>query len=418
MLDFSKYKKNCTGCSACCNACPLNCIEMKQDDEGFLYPEVTDACVHCGICEKVCPVKNEDVHHGEGPLYQKAFCAQSKDGKVWKRSASGGAFSEICRVLDNGNTIICGAAWDGFSVRHICVEGFKQIAPLCNSKYIESSIDNVFSEIKSYLNADKTVVFCGTPCQVAGLKKYLGKQHDNLFLIDLICHGVGSPAVFEECIKAMSRQFNGEVLTYEFRAKRKNVSGEKNSDIKTYYIDNDQYIQLFLSQNCLRPSCGENCHFRNEHREGDITIADFKKLTDVFPTLRGAKKNYSSIIVNNEKGMKVAELLKKHMQMYPCKVDDIKKHNPLFYRQTVISKNRELFFKEFLIDDEKCIEKWTSPARTLKRTYKRFALDVLPICVRKAVFLTAEKITKKRMDISERGSSCTNSKITVRTDRR
>lgn len=418
MLDFSKHKKNCTGCSACYSACPLNCIEMKRDEEGFLYPEATDACIHCRICEKVCPVKNEYSLHSENSFCQEAYCAQSKDSKVWKRSASGGAFSEICRVLDNGNTIICGASWDGLSVRHICVEGFKQITPLCNSKYIESSIKDVLSEIKSFLDAGKTVVFCGTPCQVAGLKKFLGKEQDNLFLIDLICHGVGSPYVFKECIKALSRQFNGEVFSYEFRAKRKNILTEKKSDVQTYYIDNDQYIQLFLSQNCLRPSCGENCRFRNEQRQGDITIADFKKLIEVFPNLRGAKKNYSSIIVNNEKGMMVVKQLKNHMTMHSCKIDDIKKHNPLFYRQTVFSDNREEFFKEFLLDAKKSIEKWTDPARNSRRTYKRLIIDVLPICVRKMIFMAAEKITKKKIDVSPQGSSCSNSKIIVRIDRR
>ena len=417
MLEFSKHKKNCTGCSACYSACPLNCIEMKQDEEGFIYPESTDACIHCGICERVCPIKNETPYNSKEPFSQKAYCAQSNDSAVWQRSASGGAFSEICRVLDNGNTVICGAAWDGLSVHHICVQGFKQIAPLCNSKYIESSTEDVFTEIKRFLDSGKTVVFCGTPCQVAGLKKYLGKDQENLFLIDLICHGVGSPYVFEECIKELSRQFNGEVLSYEFRAKRKNILTEKKRNVKTYYINNDQYIQLFLSQNCLRPSCGENCRFRNEHRQGDITIADFKKLTDVFPKMRGTKKNYSAIIVNNEKGMAVANQLKKYMKMHPCKVDNIKEHNPLFYRQTVFSENREIFFKEFLIDKKKSVKKWTNPAQTSKRTYKRMIINILPVCVRKVIILAAEKITNKRIDIYQ-GSSCSNSKITLRADRR
>lgn len=418
MLDFSKHKKNCTGCSACYNACPLNCIEMKQDEEGFLYPEATSACIHCGICEKVCPIKNEHNFHSKETFLVKAYCTQTKSTKVWRRSASGGAFSEICRVWDNGNTVICGAAWNGFSVHHMCVQGFKQIEPLCNSKYMESSVGDVFTEIKSFLDVGKRVVFCGTPCQVAGLKSFLGKQENNLLLVDLICHGVGSPFVFKECVKALSRQFGGEILSYKFRAKRKNILAEKKGDVQTYYINNDQYIQLFLSQNCLRPSCGENCRFRNEQRQGDITIADFKKLTEVFPNLKGVKKNYSSIIVNNEKGMMVIEQLKNHMQIHPCKIDDIKKHNPLFYRQTVFSKNRDTFFKEFLLDAKKSIEKWTNPAESSKRTYKRLIIDALPICVRKVIFMATEKITKKKIDISPQGSSCSNSKITVRVDRR
>lgn len=418
MLDFSKHKKNCTGCSACYNACPLNCIEMKRDEEGFLYPEATAACIHCGICEKVCPIKNEHNLYNKEAVPIEAYCAQAKSTEVWQRSASGGAFSEICRAWDNGNTVICGASWNGLSVHHICVQGFNQIGPLCNSKYIESSVEDVFAEIKSFLDEGKRVVFCGTPCQVAGLKSFLGKQEDNLLLVDLICHGVGSPYVFKECIKALSRQFDGEVLSYEFRAKRKSILAKKKSEVQTYYINNDQYIQLFLSQNCLRPSCGENCRFRNEQRQGDITIADFKKLTEVFPNLSGVKKNYSSIIVNNEKGMIVVKQLKKHMTMHSCKIDDIKKHNPLFYRQTFFSENREVFFKEFSLDAKKSIEKWTNPARTSKRTYKRLIIDILPICVRKMIFMAAEKITKKKVDVLPQGSTCLDSKITVRIDRR
>lgn len=388
MLCFMKEKAQCTGCGSCYNICPVKCITMEKDDEGFLYPAASSECINCGKCKASCPAVSVNI--ADNNTVPVAYCALTKDNKVWRQSASGGAFSEICKAWDNGNSVFCGAVWNGLNVEHRCIQGLENIEPLRKSKYVASDTKNVFSEIAGYLKADKRVVFCGTPCQVAGLKSFLGKEYENLLLIDLICHGAGSTDVFKACINNLSNQFEDRVCSYEFRAKRNTYETDHLQKIKmdsgkSVYIQNDPYIQLFLSQQCLRPSCGKNCRFRSEQRYGDITIADFKGLTEVFPDLKGCKTNYSSIIINTQKGESIVSKLSKNMKMRKCTIEDIKKYNPLFYRHTWSSEKRDTFFEEFIASPGQTIEKWCSPAQIAKNDLKRKIWRLVPAMLRRAV---------------------------------
>ncbi|MBR4950313.1 MAG: Coenzyme F420 hydrogenase/dehydrogenase, beta subunit C-terminal domain, partial [Clostridia bacterium] len=216
----------------------------------------------------------------------------------------------------------------------------------------------------------------------------LGKDYEDLLLIDLICHGVGSPKVFKTCISELQKDFGKEIESYEFRAKRETFEVEYLSKItfkdkKTEYIGEDRYTQLFLSQKCLRPSCGENCTYRKEIRQGDITIADFKGLLFVFPHLKGTKRNYSSVIINTKKGEKVIDILSKNMELIPCEIDDIKKFNPLFYRQTKPYDGRNEFFEFYCDFPEKTVNEKTLPSKVVKRSVKRKIFDKLPEFLRK-----------------------------------
>lgn len=394
MLDFTERKADCTGCSACLAACPVSCITMESDDEGFLYPVMGDGCIGCGKCERVCPIKNAraetDPDGGGSDFKKRAFCGLTRDDKVWRRSASGGAFSELCRAFGDDETLICGAAWDGFSVKHICVKGVNSIEKLCRSKYVASSPENTFREIERHLAGGGKAIFCGTPCQAAGLRAFLGRPYRELLIIDLICHGVGSPAVFDACTKEIGRQFGKTLTEYEFRAKRKvyetdHLTGLTFSDGSRIYATGDPYIQLFLSQTCLRPSCGKNCRFRTEHRQGDVTIADFKGLVEVFPELTGTKKNYSSIIINTPKGAELIPALQKQMRLTECGTDDIKRYNPLFYRQTVFSENRDLFFEEFRAAPDETVRKHTVPTKVKVQSLKGRLFQSLPTVLRKTI---------------------------------
>lgn len=384
MLDFNPNKVNCSGCAACYSVCPVRCISMVQDEEGFSYPVSSDACINCHLCEKVCPIISPQSYtHYE----KRAFAGISKDYQIWKRSASGGAFSEISRAWGDSQTLVVGAAWDGLKVHHIGILGVDNIAPICRSKYVASQIEDTFIEIKSHLQKNKKAIFCGTPCQVAGFRSFLRKDYENLLTIDLICHGVGSPLVFESCIEAISKQWGKKVSSYSFRAKRKAHEEDYLAFIcdsrSVEYISKDQYIQLFLTQNCLRPSCGANCKFRNQNsRPGDITIADFKGLVEVFPDLKGYKRNYSTVVVNSHKGEAILSFLSKTMIMRECSVDDIIEYNPLFDRHTWFSKDRDAFFYDFDNDNNAAIAKWTKPYSKSKRSWKRIIYDELPQSLR------------------------------------
>ena len=375
-------KKLCTGCSACYASCPNGSIKMVSDNEGFLYPEISDTCIDCGKCQRVCPrINQRDL---SVDFTQKAYAAVSKDFKIWNRSSSGGAFSEICFAFCDDNTMFCGALWDKLYVKHACLTAVDEIAPLCKSKYVSSDLGNCHKQIREHLDKGYNVLFCGTPCQVAGLRSFLNKDYDNLLLIDLICHGVGSPAVFSECIKSLEKNFSRKVVSYEFRSKKKVFDKDHiiklffEGDTKPTYITDDRYLQLFVKQHCLRSSCGENCIYRNEHRQGDITIGDFKGLTKVFPHLLGSKKNYSTIVFNTPKGESLFGKLSVRMDMLPCSTEDIKQYNPLFYRHTYISEQRNDFFNDFSFDKQSAIEKWTVPAKMYTKSLKGKVFDILP----------------------------------------
>lgn len=386
MLDFNPNKINCTGCAACYSACPVHCISMRRDEEGFLYPEANDTCIHCGLCENVCP---SFLPKPKNDYFQKAVGAVAKDDAIWRRSASGGAFSEICRAWADDNTLIVGAAWDGLKVHHVGVVGFESIAPLCKSKYVSSAIEDTYIEIREALKEGRKTIFCGCPCQVAGLKTFLRKDYERLLTIDLICHGQGSPLVFEACMRNMSNQFGDEVKQYEFRAKRKWYEEDYITFVKTskseYYLKKDPYMQLFLSQNALRPSCGENCKYRDSLRPGDITIADLKGLAQLFPDLEYSKKNWSTIVCNSQKGEDCVNQLTKTMNIREITVDDVVKFNPLFAKQTWFSKDRDAFFEDFEKDTNEAVNKWTEPAIVHKPHFLKDLYFALPSFMKKII---------------------------------
>lgn len=375
-------RKVCTGCAACYASCPNGSIEMVSDSEGFLYPKILGTCIDCGKCQKVCPRLNQVDCLSN--FSQTAYAAVSKDFKIWNRSASGGAFSEICFAWGDDNTMFCGALWDKLYVKHACVIGADKIAPLCKSKYVASDLGNCHKQIREHLGKGYKVLFCGTPCQVAGLKSFLNRDYDNLLLVDLICHGVGSPAVFSECIKSAEKDFGKKIVSYEFRSKKKVFDRDHivklffEGDIRPTYITDDRYLQLFIKQHCLKSSCGKNCIYRNEHRQGDITIGDFKGLTEVFPQLEGCKKNYSTIVINTSKGKNLVNKLTGRMDMLPCSTEDIKQYNPLFHRHTHFSEQRNDFFNDFIVDAQGSIEKWTVSAKAYTQSLKGKVFDILP----------------------------------------
>jgi NAD-dependent dihydropyrimidine dehydrogenase PreA subunit len=384
MLDFIKDKKDCCGCSGCMAVCPVNAIKMVVDKEGFVYPQADDKCIHCGACERICPMRNRVWEKQYTDLKQESFAAVTKSSEVWRRSTSGGAFSEICKAWGNDKTIFVGAAWDGLDVLHKAVVGIQSIDSLCKSKYVESHVNGCFRSIKDYLDAGRKVLFAGTPCQVAGLNIFLGKNYENLLTVDIVCHGNGSPLVFKTSIKCLEDYCHATIDRFEFRAK--NAVYETDYLSKAYFdnreiwLDRDIYTQLFLKQLCLRPCCGENCHYRTQHRQGDITLADFRGLREVMPSLAYGNWNYSAVIVNTSKGRKAFNLIKenKAMDIYNVDLEVIKKYNPLFYTQTVISTDRESFFKEYFLSPNETVTKWSKGIRVHKLSYKRKIYNILP----------------------------------------
>ena len=305
MLTFSE-KSRCCGCSACAQACPVQCIAMQEDEEGFLYPQIDKAkCVNCGLCEKVCPILNVKPEAAGEPL---AFAAYSKNELQRLSSSSGGIFSLLAEQTIRCGGVVFGAEMteDCQSVHHIPAESIEELKRLRGSKYLQSDIEQTYIQAKQYLDNGRKVLFSGTPCEIEGLKSFLKKDYDNLLCIDLICHGVPSPKLWRKYVRFREKCANAQARQTIFRHKH---YGWKSFALLFEFSNNkayekvhskDIYMQMFLQDLCLRPSCYQ-CQFKKKHRVSDITLADFWGCRNVCPEMDD-DKGLSAVLIHSDKG--------------------------------------------------------------------------------------------------------------------
>lgn len=215
-------KNKCCGCRACEQICPKKCIKMIEDDEGFMYPDIDkENCIKCGLCKKVCPmINNEKIKQKEK---KKVYRLIANDKELVRKSSSGGAFSllveEILKKNSNEKYKIYGCTLgEDFIARHLGVDNIGKIAKFRKSKYVQSDLEKSYSNIKRELKDGNVVIFTGTPCQVAGLKNFIEKENaQNLYTIDLICHGVPSPMVLRQYLKQLEKKNNSKLKEFNFR---------------------------------------------------------------------------------------------------------------------------------------------------------------------------------------------------------
>ena len=324
--------EDCCGCGACVNSCARGAITMKEDAAGFIYPAVDESlCISCGRCVDVCIFKEKGVGAGGEP---EVYAAVTNDGAVLMESSSGGVFTPLASaVLDKGGAVF-GAAWnDEMSLEHICVESKDELRRLRGSKYVQSNTKDSFQQVKRMLLDGRPVCFCGTPCQVAGLKAFLGKDYENLLTIDLVCHGVPSMKMLSDDLKAVAGEKFSQIKDIRFRDKRygwavKGAIFTDSEEIK-YNAGTSPYYFYFLKGEVYRESC-YNCRFPSERRQGDITLGDYwgihgnliAKLGDVNPD-----KGISCVLVNTENGKKWFELIKDSLTFTPSDRASVEKRN-------------------------------------------------------------------------------------------
>ncbi len=271
-------KKDCCGCGGCSSVCPKQCIELKRDNEGFLYPEVdAEKCVECGLCEKVCPVK---LYTPSEPLKEpEAVILQHKDSIICSQSTAGGAFTGIAEyVLDKGGVVFGVEMNEKHYVHHIAVESREDLEKFRNSKYVQSDTENTYAEAKEYLDSGRLVCYSGTPCQIEGLLRYLRRDYQNLILVDVVCRAVPSPGIWEKYME-MTEGSEGNIESVRFRDKTlgyqystmemKSASGK----VMRGGIESQPWLRMFFSGMIIRPSCTD-CKFRSMHRRSDFTIWD------------------------------------------------------------------------------------------------------------------------------------------------
>lgn len=306
-------KDLCCGCTACYSVCPKNAIKMVRDNEGFLYPEVDkEKCVNCGMCKKVCPILNKAKLN---EFKSKAYLFQNSNEEIRKDSTSGGIFTAIGEFVIKNNGIVYGATFDdNFVVNHIGVESVDKLGKFRKSKYVQSNQNNCFKEIKQYLDNGKLVCYSGTPCQVGGLRAYLRKDYENLILVDIMCHSVPSPLVFEKYKRYILKKMNAnKILNINFRDKNKYgykysmMTVETDNGIYSQGIDTDPYLRAFFSDVSVRPSC-YNCHFKTMKRVSDLTIWDCFNINEIDKSFDD-DKGTTRVLVQSEKGEKLLENL-------------------------------------------------------------------------------------------------------------
>ncbi len=335
------------GCHGCANICIENCISMEMDKEGFLYPKVDyDACINCNQCIEACPIINKKIVDND-PL---AYACMNKNEEIRLESSSGGIFTLVAEhVIDKGG-VIFGACFDNrFELEHNYVKTKEELSKLRGSKYLQSKLGNSYNEVKEFLDLGQIVLFTGTPCQIAGLKSFLGDEiYDNLVTIDIICHGVPSPEVWRKYVEFREKKSNSQAQRIAFRQKnegwkRYSVSFSfKNNTEYFKILSEDLYMKAFLKDVCLRPSCYD-CEFKTLNRQSDITLADFWGIENVLPEMDD-DKGTSLIFVNSEIGQDIFNSISINMIFKEVNINEAAKYNSAAIKSVPKNPNRDNFF--------------------------------------------------------------------------
>lgn len=364
----------CTGCGACEAVCHENAIKMIPDEHGFLHPKIDyDLCINCNMCEKVCPVTLPRQRSTE----LSCFAAYSRDEEIRSHSSSGGMFSVLAKsILSQGGIVVgCAMSDDSSCAKHILIESEDELWKLQGSKYVQSAINGVFRKVKNYLSDGMKVLFSGTPCQVAGLKSYLGnRSQDHLFCVDIICHGVPSPAVWKKYLSFREEKAASKTQRTFFRHK---YYGWKKYSLLLKFFNNkeyretvcdDLYLRGFISNLYLRSSCYE-CNFKQDNYYSDLTLADFWGVQEIFPKMND-DKGVSLVIAHTEKGEYFFNAIKSGVEYREVLADKALRSNPSYWHSVASNNCSKYFWKDFeKLPIGKAIDKYigTSFASKLRR---------------------------------------------------
>lgn len=341
----------CTACGACANGCAVNAIVLKEDEFGELHPVIDQAqCVGCGRCAKICPENAMSLVRHDDPII---YAAWLKDCESLKESTSGGAAFAISKAVIDEGGIVWGAAYDAdLNVRYVKARSIEELAFIRKSKYVQSSVGLAWREIREELENGKLVLFAGTGCHVKGLLAYLGKDYENLFTLDLVCHGVPGGGVFQKYKKWIEEKFGDKMVDYQPRPKRKD--GNETTFSARAVFANKAEIHLERSLNSyftgfqhnlfLRAAC-HDCQANGRNRYSDFTVADFWGLGKVkpFKNHRQRTKGISMLALNSEKAKAFLPKIESSLVMEERSYEEASISNKQYYRSSVASPFRTAF---------------------------------------------------------------------------
>lgn len=366
-----KFKENCVGCNACVQRCPKHCISMHADEQGFIYPKVnTEICINCGLCEKVCPVINQDEHNKPSVVY----AAWNSDDNIRLKSSSGGIFYEIAKYIINQGGIVFGAKYDKkWNVIHSYATTLDDVQNFIGSKYVQSYIGDTFLMVQKFLKDGKKVLFSGTPCHIAALRHFLKwspkVSTELLVTVDFACHGTPSPKIWQNYLQNMLHKTNplecqpilansdgelSKIANISFRDKRLgwmkfglsiSIANSKNEEAKLIFepFTENLYIQGFIKNLYLRPSCYK-CPAKYGKSHSDITLADFWSIKNLHPELF-SNNGVSCVLINTDNGKKLIDdlCIEKHLVSY----NDALNGNPAIEHSAKKPKQYFEFWKRY-----------------------------------------------------------------------
>lgn len=372
-----KKEKLCTGCGACAQKCPSKCISMIRNEEGFLYPKITeDLCVHCNLCIKICPVNCEQNTSG----MISGYVVRNRNEKVRIESTSGGFFTAIAEYVIQKNGLVYGAAYDAnMHVVHIAARKSSEVEKMRGSKYVQSDLGKVYVQVEEDLKNGRFVLFTGTPCQVYGIKAYLGKDYANLILIDLVCHGVSSPLIFAKYVEALEKRYKSKVIDIRFRNK---TYGYHSSTMKVCFENGQEYFgsgridqmsKAYFEGACSRYSCYE-CPHKGRKRPGDITVFDGWSANRLTGTRVDDNKGFTNILINTRKGKMILESeLKNKLDIWNAETEDmIMLDGIMIDKKPMMHPVRENILKELNNRDFTCVMNKYFPIKMQDRIIEQF----------------------------------------------
>ncbi len=364
-------RKDCVGCHGCFAICPVHAISMERNEEGFLYPVVDEEkCVDCGACLKVCQISNE--RKAENLIPTEAYAVMNRDTEERLASSSGGVFIVLAKYVITQGGVVFGASFDEkMNLRHTYASDMAGLRQFMGSKYLQSAIGNSYAEARRFLQKGKLVLFTGTPCQIHGLKLFLGKEYENLIAVDLACHGVPSPAVFRKYLDDLERAHHSPVVAFNFRAK--NTGWKDFSSLVTLENGGESsarhgdcpYMKGFLDNLYLRESC-HRCTNKGEHHYSDVTMGDYWGVQGQEPDMDD-DKGTSVVFTHTSKGKALMEETGDDLQRKPMDKAYAEKCNPAMVASVALHPKREEFFDVFAgKKDSIPLEKMIKPYLTKK----------------------------------------------------
>lgn len=352
----------CCGCSVCVLRCPKQCISLREDREGFLYPFVDEnRCIHCGLCVKICPSNHVLQHKACHQSFIKAFAAKNPNLRERMHSSSGGVFLALAKIIIEKGGIVFGATYD--SEWGVCIsyaEKIESVYRMMGSKYVQAYIKDSYCTAESFLKQGKKVLFSGTPCQIIGLRSFLKRDYQNLLTVDLLCHGVPSPNIWQRYLsETISRngQHRKDITDIIFRSKKNPYTWQQYGlEIHMASIDRclvsekfqqNIYMRGFLDDLYLRPSC-YRCIYKKYSLHGDITLGDFWGIHQILPKLEDSL-GVGLVLVSSVKGIESLNELK--IEKYEVSLEKVMKMNSGFDAYILPHPNRKRFFRDIQNDN-------------------------------------------------------------------